>query len=434
MSELKRADSSGGAGTGRFAKSVVYGIVGQIVALAGPLIMMPPMLNYLGEARFGLWITCVSTTSILIFLDLGTGNALTTRLSRAFSEDDLVGARELIVGALKIYIAIFCLGIAVAAVCLSAMGWYFEDENYYYVALPVFLFFFANFPVGIIYRIYHAKQRMLSYNLLLAASVLVAASISFIAIKVGAPYWLTVSLLSGLPVLIALIALYFEITACFELRILLNSTVAAETKGLLALGSKFFILSILTNIGMNSDILVISIVLGQEAAANSALPIKIGSVLLALVGFAFMPLWSMHAASLARKDHESVRKLSFLAGLIGALVALVSGLFLVYCGDEIVRIWMGTTFPNQRNILLAMTMLACVVAATSPYNMILNAQGLAAIQILPWLAFVVISLLAKFVFLSPGDAWLAPAFSAAAYAVFVMPVMIYYAGRSLRID
>ncbi len=434
MSELKRADSSGGAGTGRFAKSVVYGIVGQIVALAGPLIMMPPMLNYLGEARFGLWIACVSTTSILIFLDLGTGNALTTRLSRAFSEDDLVGARELIVGALKIYIAIFCLGIAVAAVCLSAMGWYFEDENYYYVALPVFLFFFANFPVGIIYRIYHAKQRMLSYNLLLAASVLVAASISFIAIKVGAPYWLTVSLLSGLPVLIALIALYFEITACFELRILLNSTVAAETKGLLALGSKFFILSILTNIGMNSDILVISIVLGQEAAASSALPIKIGSVLLALVGFAFMPLWSMHAASLARKDYESVRKLSFFAGLIGALVALVSGLFLVYCGDEIVRIWMGTTFPNQRNILLAMTMLACVVAATSPYNMILNAQGLAAIQILPWLAFVVISLLAKFVFLSPGDAWLAPAFSAAAYAVFVMPVMIYYAGRSLLID
>lgn len=84
MSELKRADSSGGAGTGRFAKSVVYGIVGQIVALAGPLIMMPPMLNYLGEARFGLWIACVSTTSILIFLDLGTGNALTTRLSRAF--------------------------------------------------------------------------------------------------------------------------------------------------------------------------------------------------------------------------------------------------------------------------------------------------------------------------------------------------------------
>lgn len=433
VSELQRAGSSGMAETGRLAKSAIYGIVGQIVALAGPLIMMPPMLNYLGEASFGLWVTCVSTTSILIILDLGTGNALTTTLSRAFSEDDLICARELIAGALKIYIVIFFLGTAVAGLCLSAMGWHFEDDSYYYVGLPVFLFFFANFPVGIIYRIYHAKQRMLSYNLLLVTSVLVAATVSFMAIKVGAPYWLTVSLLSGLPVLIAFIALYFEISDSFELRILLNNLVTAETRGLLGLGSKFFVLSILTNIGMNSDILVISIALGQDAAANSAIPIKIGSVLLALVGFAFMPLWSMHADSLARDDHESVRKLSFLAGLLGSLVALVSGLLLVYCGDDIVRIWMGTTFPNQRNILISMTVLACIVAATAPYNMVLNAQGLAAIQILPWLAFVVISLLAKFMFLTPGGAWLAPAFSAAAYAVFVMPLMMYYAGRSLRI-
>lgn len=433
VSDLQRADSSGGTGTTRFAKSAIYGIVGQIVALAGPFIMMPPMLNYLGEARFGLWVSCVSAASILIFLDLGTGNALTTRLSRAFSENDVGGAREIIAGALKIYTAIFLLGTVLAVICLGAIGWYSENDGFFHVALPVFLFFLANFPIGIIYRIYHAKQRMLSYNLLLIASVLVAASVSFMAIKLGAPYWLTVSLLSGLPVLVAFIALYFEMATSFELRTLLNSIVSAETRGLLALGSRFFVLSILTNIGMNSDILVISIALGQEAAANSAIPLKIGSVLLALVGFAFMPLWSMHADSLARGDHESVRKLSFLAGLIGFLVALMSGLLLVYCVDDIVYIWMGTTFPNQRDVLLAMTALTCMVAATAPYNMILNSQGLAAVQILPWLSFVIVTLVAKFVFLSPGNAWLAPAFSAAAYAVIVMPFMLHYATRSLRI-
>ena len=288
-------------------------------------------------------------------------------------------------------------------------------------------------PAGVIYKIYHAKQRMLSYNLLLVASVFLAASVSLIAIKLGAPYWLTVSLLSGLPVLLAFLALYFEMTASFELRLFLSNVVTAETRGLLGLGSKFLVLSILTNIGMNSDILVISVALGQEAAANSAIPIKIGSVLLALIGFAFMPLWSMHADSLAKGDHESVRKVSFLAGFVGSLVVLIAGLFLVYFVDDIVRIWMGANFPNQRDILLAMTVLACIVAATAPYNMILNAQGLAAVQIIPWMAFVVISLLAKFVFLSPGNAWFASAFSAAAYVVFVMPFMMHYAKRSLRI-
>ena len=433
MSGLKKADSLTGARTARFAKSAIYGMVGQIVALAAPLVMMPLMFNYLGEARFGLWVSCVSATSILVFFDLGTGNALTTRLSRAFSECDLSGAREMIAGALKIYAVIFLLGTGLGVVCLGALVLYFEEESYFFVGLPVVLFFFANFPAGIIYRIYHAKQRILSYNFLLVVSVLVAASVSYFAISLGAPYWLTVSLFSGLPVLIAFVALYFEIAASFDLRTLLNSVAAVETKGLLELGSKFFVLSILTNVGMNSDILVISIVLGQEAAANSAIPIKIGSVLLSLVGFAFMPLWSMHAELLAREDYESIFKISSVAGLLGSLVVLISGLVLVYFGNDIVRIWMGATFPNQCNILLAMTVLTCVVAVTAPYNMILNAQGLAAIQILPWLAFVVISLLAKFVFLSPGNAWFAPAFSAAAYAVFVMPFMVYYARRSLRV-
>ncbi len=429
---LKRTSSSGRLDATGFGKSAIYGIFGQIVALTVPLIMMAPMLNYLGDVRFGLWVSCVSATSILIFLDLGTGNALTTRLSRAFSEGDLVGVRSLVAGALKINSAIFLLGSTLAAISLGCIGWYFGERDFFLIGFPVFFFFFANFLAGIIYRIYHAKQRMLQYNLLLGASLLVTALASLAAIHSEAPYWLTVSLLSGLPVLGAFIALILDMAISIKLSPLWGSIVSAETRGLLTLGSKFFILSILTNVGMNSDILIISIVLGQDAVASSAIPIKVGAVLLTFVGFAFMPLWSIHSNSLARNDIDSVRRLSFFSGLIGALLVLTSGLFLVYFGDDLVHLWMGTTFPDLHNILLAMTVLASIVAATAPFNMTLNAQGLAEIQIYPWLAFVVISLLGKFLFLSPGNSWLAPAISAVVYAFSVMPFMIYFAHRSLR--
>lgn len=432
VKSLNRTSGLGRLEAIRFGKSAIYGIFGQIVALTVPLIMMPPMLNYLGDTRFGLWVSCVSATSILIFLDFGTGNALTTRLSRAFSEGDLVGVREALAGALKINLAIFLLGSTLAAISLACIGWYFENKDFFYIGFPVFFFFFASFLSGLIYKICHAKQRMLHYNLLLGTSLLMAALASLAAIHFEAPYWLTVSLLSGLPVLGAFIALVLDMAVTIRLSPLWDSIVSAEVRGLLTLGSRFFILSILTNVGMNSDILIISIVLGQDAVASSAIPIKIGTVLLTFVGFAFMPLWSIHANSLARKDLKSVRELSLFSGLIGALLVLTSGLFLVYFGDDIVRLWMGLTFPGLHNILLAMTLLASIVAATAPFNMILNAQGLAEIQTHPWLAFVVISLLGKFLFLSPGNSWLAPAISAVAYAVFVMPFMIYYAHRSLR--
>jgi O-antigen/teichoic acid export membrane protein len=200
----------------------------------------------------------------------------------------------------------------------------------------------------------------------------------------------------------------------------------------MTLGSKFFTLSILTNVGMNSDILSISITLGQDAVASSAIPMKIGTLLLTFVGAAFMPLWSIHGSFLAHNKIDSVRKLSLLSASIGALLVLLSGLFLLYIADDFVNLWIGSTFPDLHSILLAMTILAFVVAATAPFNMILNAQGLAEIQIYPWLAFVVIALGGKFLFLSSGRSWLAPAISAAAYSVLLTPTMIHFAYRSLR--
>lgn len=428
---MKRTGDSARFRAMHFGKSAVYGVLGQIIALTVPLVMMAPMLKYLGDARFGLWATCVSATSILIFLDLGTGNALTARLSRAISEGDSDGARNLVAGALQINSAVFLLGSILAAIILACLGWLVEDPSFFLIGFPVFFFFFANFPASIIYKIYHAEQRMLQYNLLLSASLLITALAALAAIEFAAPHWLIVSILSGTPVLGAFTALALHLTTSIRLSPAWSSIASSETKGLLTLGSRFFTLSILTNVGMNSDILIISVVLGQEAVTNSAIPMKIGTVLLTFVGFAFMPLWSIHANSLARADVDSVRKLSLFATLTGLLAVPASGLLLLYFADDIVRIWIGSTFSDLHSILLAMTVLASIVAATAPFNMILNAQGLAEIQIYPWLAFVITSLPAKFLLLSPGNSWLAPAISAIAYGVLLSPSMIFYACRSL---
>lgn len=430
MSNSSKSVFKGVSGS-RLIKSSVYSVIGQLAVLVSPLIMMPMMLEYLGDVEFGLWVTFVSTTGILIFLDFGTGNALVTKLSKALSVDDYSCVRNLIAGALKIYISIFLIGSLCSVILVALLARFLDDPSYFLVGIPVLLFFFANYPAGIIYRIFHAQQRMLSFNVLLVLSQIIAVISCISAISFGAPKWVVISFFSGIPVLINIFVLLVEMYFNSDFRIEVKDLTSANIGGLLSLASGFFVLSMLINIGMNSDILIISILLGSEAAANAAIPIKIGMVMLALNSYAYLPLWSMYADSLAKHDYASVRKFSLAAAIVGFTCFLLLGGFGVYFIDEIIYLWMDTSFLGQEYILIAMTGLACVAAATGPYSMILNAQGLVVSQIVPWVAFVIVTLGAKFFFLSPGNSWYAPAISAVAYFTIVLPLIVFNARRSL---
>jgi len=62
-------------------KGILGGAGGRSVSLLAPFLVMPIMLNSMGESIFGLWLTILSLTSMIMFMDLGIGNGLLTKLS-----------------------------------------------------------------------------------------------------------------------------------------------------------------------------------------------------------------------------------------------------------------------------------------------------------------------------------------------------------------
>jgi O-antigen/teichoic acid export membrane protein len=52
------------------------------------MIIFPSALLYLGDAKFGFWMTILSLTSMSLFVDLGIGNGLMTKLSECHGKDD----------------------------------------------------------------------------------------------------------------------------------------------------------------------------------------------------------------------------------------------------------------------------------------------------------------------------------------------------------
>jgi O-antigen/teichoic acid export membrane protein len=47
---------------------IVTGLGGRGIGLLAPFLVMPAMLEHLGEANFGIWMTVVSITSMAMFM------------------------------------------------------------------------------------------------------------------------------------------------------------------------------------------------------------------------------------------------------------------------------------------------------------------------------------------------------------------------------
>lgn len=412
--------------------AVVSGLVGRAVALMAPLLVMGPMLGHLGPTLFGIWLTAVSLASLANFLDLGIGNAALTRLSEAYGRCDYDGARSLLgqayalLGALAFaFIVLTIAGISLADLVMPGL---FEAG----VVIIVLCALFLTFVTGLLVKLLQARHDFVHSQLVQAAGPVIALLVSLWAISANLPALMVILLYTLAAPLTQAVwtAIYFLVRPAQ--RPAFERLDQASMQGWLSMGGAFFVVSILTALGMNMDNLIIMARVGAEAVTNFGVPARLGSLLLLIVFTVFMPLWPLFSNALARGDRQWLQRTALNMSVGGALGVAVVGMALVLLADPIIQLWMGRTFPDQRLILLGLVASTTIVALTSPFNMILNAAGMAKEQILPWTVFVVLCLVAKSFLVSPGTTWWVPWITTAAYAVFVTPRVLQLAFRRLR--
>ena len=80
-------------------RAAVTGItsgISRAVRIGVTLITIPLTLHYLGNERFGLWMTISSVLAMAGFADFGVGNGVLNTVSTAFGKDDWNGIRQAI--------------------------------------------------------------------------------------------------------------------------------------------------------------------------------------------------------------------------------------------------------------------------------------------------------------------------------------------------
>ncbi len=427
--------------TYRLFYNIFGGMVGRVITLTAPFLVMPLMLRHLGDLHFGVWMTAVTITSVAQFSDLGIGNGLLTRLSNAFGRDDYAGAQRDISSAYAKLTAVATILAVIAGFVfvLIAKGYtLFGNTPIEIASLAIiaasFGAFFVGIPISIIHRVMYARQQAVLSNIWQIIGATCSVIGCWLAIGLQLPSW-SVVLAYALPsVLITLISTFWYFTKYPEIRPRLIEIDLESGRVLLSLGMRFLALSVVISIALNADNIIIAINLGAQSVTDYSVPAKIGSLLGLVVTTLFTPLWAANGEALARGDYQWIRTSMRRMAWIGVLSVGASGIALTAAADWIIHIWMNRGFNDQQLILGSLASFSTIMAATAPYNMVLNASGRIGVQITAWTFFGIISIALKVAFVSPHQLWLIPLISSIIYSIIITPTMFLTTRRILSMS
>ena len=364
-------------------------------------------LPYLGQERFGAWMTIASFVGMLTFLDLGVGNALTNQVAKAATEKDPSALVRVISGGLGI---LFLLGLTVGSI-LSVLAvnlpWVriikvtnpaIQDEIGRALFVFSVLFGFNLFTNGL-QRIFAGLQRSFEAHAVSAAGLIA----SLIAL-----WWSTRSA-SGIPVLLVstfgcqtIAGLYLLVLLArrrlFQLPRIV-SAISAEKAIVFKIGGLFFILQIGTMIGWGADCLIIASTLGAGQVAVYSITQRLFQFVTQPLSMISAPLWGAYADAHARGDKEFIRRTLKRSMLLAAVGSVIVGGLLLVTSSQLFKWWTLGAISVPFNFVAVFFVWTLCDALGNAFAMLLNGCGVVREQVITVILLTGLALPIKFAFL-----------------------------------
>ncbi len=412
-----------------------------MIGMALPVITIPIALNYLGHEIYGLWVAVSSFIGMFVFADLGLGNGLLTALSRATGRGD-VKAQQRLISTTSCLLAgsALLLGI-VFIVLLPFLPWAdilnartpAAASTVKGVVAVIAFCFLLNLPLTTVQRSQMALQEGYLTSLWQCVGSFCGMAVLLLGVRAKLAPALLVFGISAMPLIItATNWWWFFHKAQPTLRPRFEYFSWEESGVLIRVGIAFFMLSILSAVGMYADNLIIAQVCDLKTVTIYSVPARMALMLGAIINMICAPMWVANGEALARGDVDWVRKNT--ARLIKASVMFTAfgTICLVIVGPPVLRLWLGNEFIVSRWLLLGLGASAVLVSASAPYFVVLNGAGIIAPQVKIFLVFTPVVLVAKIFF----GKWFGPTgisfANAACYAVIVLPAVVILCRDVLR--
>ncbi len=402
----------------RVTLAALAALVGKIASAATTILSVPLTIGYLGQERYGVWLTLSSIIAMLTFADLGIGNGLVTKIAEADGRGDRTGIQILTSSAF----AMLCVLAVLLSLCLILSGPFVNWAQLLNVRtlagraevpraiLTLGLVTFAAMPISVISRVQNGLQEGFQVALWGVAGTL-ASLIALVAatrLKLGLVGLILA--LSGAPVLMTLVNFGW----CFafshrSLRPRMRLARVAPSMSLLRMGSLFVVLQLAAAFAYLSDNVVVANKMGSETVAQLAVPAKLFALVLLPVTLILNPLCPAYGEAFARGDVAWVRRMLSRSTWAAVVAASILGLLAVAFGSPIIKYWTRGVVEPKMTVLIALAIWTALATWGHSMAAFLNGTGNITGQAIFGVVFAVAAFSLKWTMVTqfglPGVIW-----------------------------
>jgi len=371
------------------------------------IVSVPLTLSYLGNERFGVWMTISSLAGLLAFLDFGIGNGLLNRVAHSAADAKRERLPQVITNGLLL---LSIVGVLVGA-ALLAVSYVIPWGSLIKVGDPALVseirasantfavVFGLSLPFLGLQRVFLGLQEgFLVHAATSIASIISLGLLLVVTSRQGAIpelIWVTIGVQAIAPIVLFPLLLRRRLLAPCSLLQFRN-----DGSALLRTGGVFFVLQLGTMVAWGSDSLIVSSMLGASQVAILAVTYRLFQFVTQPLAMVTNPLWAGYADAAARKDSKYIRQTlktsmvwSFSIALIGAVIVLAFHRWLI-------AHW--TSNSVEVPVFLAMGYAAWSVldATGNAFAMFLNGLGILRPQLIVVLLFCLVAIPLKIVLVS----------------------------------
>lgn len=384
--------------------STIANALSKSVGIILILLSVSLTVGYLDVERFGIWMLVLSFVTLLSFLDLGVGNALTNHVAQRAAQDNPQLLQETISGGLAILAIIaFAMGATLAIVgAIFPWSLIISEANISLVSevrstsICFGILFGINIFSSGLQRVFAGMQQAFISHLVSAVGMFFSC--------IG--LWISAHFQEGIPSLLFMVLGIQSLFNLYLLKILVNRKLFSfhriqklmkiEYPFLYKNAGLFLVLQLGVVIGWGADSLIISGVLGVAQVAVFAIVQRLFQFVSQPVALLNAPLWGAYADADARGDKEFIRKtLKRSLSVTFLITSILSGLIFIF-HPWLIRHWTHGEIIAPSGLVLACAIWIVLEATGNAFAMFLNGTNIIQRQMVVVCSFIVLVLPLKF--------------------------------------
>lgn len=377
----KAAEQFKGSAT---AKSMVINVMVRPMSILVNIIYTPLLLNYLGEEKYGIWVTILSIINWVNFCDIGIGNGLRNVVGKEIVDKDYSGIKSSVSTA---YVILFCISFVIV-VLLGIFSCFFDWGNLFNTEIDIapimiisFSFIGINFVLGLGKSLLYALQK----SEIVAGITVCCSAIQLLGVYILGKFTtsdlLKVSILFGLSTSIV----YFINDYVLAKRNLfycpsIRNFDKHKIKILCSTGVLFLILQIGGIIMNSTDNVLVSKYFGPVVVTPFSTVARFFNAMMSFYLAFISPIWSRTNKAINENDFTWIRKIFNYLNMILVVTSLTMFLISIFF-KQISMVWLGKELDYSPE-LIVVTVIACIGEMVSmTYSNILNGLSILKIQV-----------------------------------------------------